>query len=458
MSSSKPAPSHVSDSAISHALVSRPPSALACALVRQLSKSRCELNVSFGCDLEEPGVWVSSGCRAIFHVHSARRLFCGFAGGGRGGRYVCRVPSASAIEDCNCQYAGHLAGGMGIMPGRRVCDAPAINASWACSGGNGGGSEATCCAANASGECPAEWTRCRWHGHQRIGWLHTPKSGTSFLLALARLANNSLPTNARIPSVRYGAALQWEALFKQWRPTTWFSGSALFWREGIGHAGLSSTKYEEFRGRLFAMFRDPRVRGWSAYHFFAWNEQAQHHVVSPQVYAKCIAGTQTAALTGELPTVPYGAVCTHELRNGLCVRGKGKCWMAATPNLSLARRRLDEGFAFVGLTEQWPLSICLFVSVFGISCTKQLFLDSRVTPVRHEQNGSGTAAAAGATAAREADHDVFADPIDMQLWLWAKARFEADLRRLDVTPIRCARDICPEASAYFTKLEVNLPP
>merc|ERR1719456_1356898 len=35
--------------------------------------------------------------------------------------------------------------------------------------------------------------------------------------------------------------------------------------------------------------------------------------------------------------------------------------------------RLDNGFAFIGLTEEWPLSVCLFHAMFGGKCHSREF-------------------------------------------------------------------------------------
>ena len=44
-----------------------------------------------------------------------------------------------------------------------------------------------------------------------------------------------------------------------------------------------------------------------------------------------------------------------------------------------AARRVREGFAFVGITEEWDLSICLFHKMFGGLCVFSEFQDIRPT-------------------------------------------------------------------------------
>ena len=44
-----------------------------------------------------------------------------------------------------------------------------------------------------------------------------------------------------------------------------------------------------------------------------------------------------------------------------------------------ASRRVKEGFAFVGLTEEWDMSICLFHKMFGGHCRAEEFMDIRPT-------------------------------------------------------------------------------
>eukprot|EP00966_Prymnesium_polylepis_P312895 7230515-Prymnesium_polylepis.1 len=114
---------------------------------------------------------------------------------------------------------------------------------------------------------------------------------------------------------------------------------------GVMHAAVSASAYAELEGRLFALFRDPRERGWSAYNEFVGKAE-QRAGMPPEAYARCIAGTQAAMVSGELPGTAYGAVNCHIPRadgaSGAlgCRRGCGR----RAPDMALARRRLDDGF------------------------------------------------------------------------------------------------------------------
>ena len=60
-------------------------------LQRQLSKSNCTLDASFGCSEDGSSIWVRGGCRARFNL-GGRIMDCGFEGMGRGA-HACALPS-----------------------------------------------------------------------------------------------------------------------------------------------------------------------------------------------------------------------------------------------------------------------------------------------------------------------------------------------------------------------------
>lgn len=248
----------------------------------------------------------------------------------------------------------------------------------------------------------------------------------------------------------------------------------MFWLDGLSHAGLSDAAWEEFRGRLFGMFRDPRERGWSAYdarplptpsRLSATRRRATHGGHSsrrynefvaepsrrlrfpPSAYARCIAGQQVGMLTGQVSTRPFGALHCHLLlpNETGCRHGCGDF----VPDMQLAKQRLD-GFAFVGLTEEWLLSICLFSTAFRLPCSSAFLLDTRnasekplhtrCAPGEYGGDLSWTPPAEYRSAENAA---VFADPHELRFHGWVRERFARDLARYGLSREYCAANVCP---------------
>lgn len=419
----------------------------------------CVANVSFGCR-DHHSVWVSKGCKAVFQMSTGDNIVCGFHGEDPTQRHACRVPVSreelwetsripslgsrehAGLPACDCQAAG-LA---------KFCEPPMHNDSVACWRGDRGNTvlgPACCAPPTGTSSCEAGWVPCAWRAPDRVAWLHAPKTGTSFLLMLAHLASNrTLPETAQVPSFKRSRTLQSHAFFSRYPIQRYFKGSALIWRPGIEHASISPAAWAQFKGRFFGMFREPRSRGLSAYQFFVNSTSVAHDsntrrdsvaegrgegVIPPREYARCIQGTQAGMLTGQMPTREFGAVGCH------LPTADGQCDYEAcppfVPDMSLARVRLSEGFAFVGLLEEWALSACLFAVQFGIRCVPALFANSRPTLGAH----AGTRTS---MALRD-----FEDRYDAEVYRWAKERFERDLRVYNVTRRRCA-EVCRGTNAF----------
>ena len=225
---------------------------------------------------------------------------------------------------------------------------------------------------------------------------------------------------------------------------------------GVQHAGISRGNFEEYRGRFFALFRDPRARGWSAYNEFV-GDAATRQLFPPNQYAKCIAGAQVKMLTGEVGPLAYSSLRCHcpvingtaPFRTVSCARGCG----ATVPDMALAKRRFDEGFAFVGLTEEYAMSICLFAAKFNVPCLSGLFANSRPSSkrgshafVHHHRVDLNLTRNDNASSD---SFSVFADPYDMALHGWATARFQKDLEQYGLSSEICAKRICPSAAKHF---------
>ena len=71
---------------------------------------------------------------------------------------------------------------------------------------------------------------------------------------------------------------------------------------------------------------------------------------------------------------------------------KGPCNQNLVPDVKSAIERIDTGFSFVGITEAWALSVCLFHSIFGGSCLPIEFINNRPGHYSrlHEAQRNGT--------------------------------------------------------------------
>ena len=145
--------------------------------------------------------------------------------------------------------------------------------------------------------------------------------------------------------------------------------------------------------------------------------------IDERMYAERVAGSAVMMLAGQR----YGLDCLKRARS--CKR--------ATPNTELALRRLETEFAFIGLTNHWALSICLFHAMFGGPCLSHEFLNTR--PTNHTKSAKPAASTASGNWLGN-----FVDRDDSALFSKAKARFCADVAKHRVTFERCAQ-ICPAA-------------
>ena len=138
------------------------------------------------------------------------------------------------------------------------------------------------------------------------------------------------------------------------------------------HQGIGN--YTAKQGRLVGFFRDPDQRLLSMYHSwgngpgcFDWSDTLKNMTLRPFLeYADLMKGGMTYQLTEAGQKSTIGTILdVHR---------------PMTPDdAKEASRRVREGFAFVGLTEEWDMSICLFHKIFGGDCHAEEFADIRPT-------------------------------------------------------------------------------
>lgn len=303
----------------------------------------------------------------------------------------------------------------------------------------------------------------------RIAWVHIPKTGSSLATALFHLANDTLPPAAQAPSCTHGTLLLKPEVprpFADCRPSPanctrrererCFKGSpeltflvrfpldvyfhCTFWEKGLGniggHEGIDDATYATFRGRFVGMLRAPHARVVSAYRWFSSEFSPVHgvHETLPPIaeYAHRARGTQVRVIAGQSD----GMACNSGYQY------TARCNTSLVPDVATALTRLREGFAFVGLTEHWALSICLLHASLGGACRKVAFENTRPT-TPHTTKLPWARNHSRAVAAEVATVD---DPYDAALYAAAQERFRRDVRRHRLSEDVCRR-ICPDAPA-----------
>jgi len=94
--------------------------------------------------------------------------------------------------------------------------------------------------------------------------------------------------------------------------------------------------------------------------------------------------------------------------------------------VSIAKTRLREGFIFVGLTEEWDLSVCLLHAMMGGDCVATDFLDTHPTFNKTADDGYNTSELMG-----------FTDEADGALYKDAVAMFEQQTKHYSVSQEGC---------------------
>ena len=214
---------------------------------------------------------------------------------------------------------------------------------------------------------------------------------------------------------------------------------------------LLVTNYSAQRGHLVGMFRDPDQRILSGYHDEANNFAAEDYG-SYLVQAgggNCtgfsVRGVRRRPLLDFAEAwkggMTYQLVSADLIESGQILR---RHTTAVDPKRAKvtqadgleAAKRVQEGFAFVGIAEDWDLSICLFHKMFGGACHADEFQDTR--PGR-----------AGKSA--DQDYDIsqlqgWHDDIDEVVYAAALDVFRRNLIMFDVSQETCQE--CYSVASY----------
>lgn len=330
---------------------------------------------------------------------------------------------------------------------------------------------------------------------RRAAWLHLPKCGSSFGTTLAHWldVHETLPATAAMGNMtmlddEQGVAFAHRYPYFGWagpaplrvwikcrrlqkRPdgtlqvveppvrsqTEVFSDAQLerlqaqYGCSWAQHVAASPEVHSAFAGNWMGFFRETKRRTVSAYRDFGaltgvragvngWNRST----LNITEYAHLSAGAITKQLAGQAG----GHSCNVCVRKRAVTDGEQPCRMpdvpcdqSIVPDVAEALRRLD-AFAFIGNTDEWATSVCLFHAKLGGPCRAVEGLNSRPT-----ESESADEAHADTRALLAALAD-FEDPFDTVVNNEALRRYRADLRVFNVTPARC-RALCPSLASQF---------
>ncbi|KAL3927747.1 MAG: hypothetical protein SGPRY_002681, partial [Prymnesium sp.] len=264
-----------------------------------------------------------------------------------------------------------------------------------------------------------------------IAWFHPPKTFTSFGTALVHLANASLPDYVAMPDCSHKSwcfTSATENFSKVYPYKTYFN--SIFWEKNGdfgAHSAVTKMVFEQFKGRFFGIFRDPVLRTFSAFSDKRLRDPTSDTGFGGLLaYARRLEGMVVKTLAGQ----EDGSHCHTR---------KSNCLRAIKPNLTKAMSRLEE-FAFVGLAEEYDLSICLLHFMFGGRCL----------PVEFANNRPSTYLKSNLTSIATKFRRHYVDPIDTPLYEAASKRFWADVTRFNVSKTRCAARGCVATTRFYS--------
>jgi hypothetical protein len=291
---------------------------------------------------------------------------------------------------------------------------------------------------------------------RRLAWMHIPKTGSTFVNTISHWTDvdNELPVDASVEDADIGDPLNMflkKYLTYSWRKFDRIADGTPPMSTGFGHRALTSAIYEPWVGEWVGMFRTPLSRARSHYtHIVMKGQPEAMHATCASLYpgtelmsteqalgvsggaapfhaglsVKMLAGQESGMcgfmhctnVNASNTTWPYANSATWTVQNGCQTPG------TIVPDVDLAIARLD-GFKFVGLQEEWKLSVCLFHTLLGGECFAVEDSVSRAG----KYNGTATGGD---------------DPYDDALYAAVEKRFRSDLLKHGVTEESC-RSLCP---------------
>jgi hypothetical protein len=263
-----------------------------------------------------------------------------------------------------------------------------------------------------------------------IAWFHCPKCGTTFLNSIYHHPDICpfTPPNVKVPKTDEECEDSVPEFVAKYPLEVYCPGGTsstyTILESGDQHWGMTDDIYNSNRGKLMGFFRQPEQRVISAWNHgkHSWIQQYTANTVKE--FAEGMQGCMTRMI-GTHEALEFG--------DNLC--GMSKPPPEGLPSqdmLETALTRVQEGFAFIGITERWDESICLFHAMFGGPCNDAEFENDRLGYFRFNDE----------VPYNTSDLEGFVDPYDGAVYAEASKIFNASLSRYQVDFEFCA-SLCP---------------
>mmetsp|Transcript_81162 Transcript_81162/g.173675 ORF Transcript_81162/g.173675 Transcript_81162/m.173675 type:complete len:326 (+) Transcript_81162:52-1029(+) len=257
-----------------------------------------------------------------------------------------------------------------------------------------------------------------------IEYVHVEKTGTSILNTLMHIPGVCplLPSNAIISQEMGNSATSvanwWtfanDVATRACNSWAWDVEGGMYGR--LGHYGIEKAPEGGFSagsGRFMMIMRQPEQRMVSKWHYYT--------TVSDNCPLFCVRKT--------IGTPKDDFFSSHEGEvTKILTRNTDSRFDTRRPTraeLDEAKVRLQTGFFFVGILEQFNLSVCLFNVMFNQTCRSLQFVNSHPT---HGKESS---------AWDTAELNGWRDSYDNELYDIAKKMFEANLKKYNVSDTSC---------------------
>eukprot|EP00403_Amphidinium_massartii_P011033 CAMPEP_0178419552 /NCGR_PEP_ID=MMETSP0689_2-20121128/25670_1 /TAXON_ID=160604 /ORGANISM="Amphidinium massartii, Strain CS-259" /LENGTH=333 /DNA_ID=CAMNT_0020040995 /DNA_START=69 /DNA_END=1070 /DNA_ORIENTATION=+ len=258
-------------------------------------------------------------------------------------------------------------------------------------------------------------------------WVHTPKTGTSFWEVLMHHSGfcPNIPADLHLPppgtKVPGGTSAKYVLEQHGLTGENWPCKGGLLEKYSHGHCPYSVAHkmrmQQKWQGNGVTMLREPRAHFISLYSH--WGKGYYKYTLNQTI----VAGVwcQIGMLSG-----------THCDSTECCMKKNGLAWDRA-PSINLALQLLKSEFSFVGIQEEWSLSVCLFHAIFGGSISDHELMNARPTPVKKKIDDNDS------IESKLAKDDLFrVASADLQrLYLYGTRRFNFDLGRFHVDIEKC---------------------